>query len=77
MGPLPPLKPPMNLPNTSRAISTLRSQVCFLSMARDEITWIEGPTLQKTDVPREKGQHLPTLDEGKRPYTQEGRPHLS
>lgn len=43
-------------------------------MARNEGTWIEGSTLQETDILRE-GQHKPTLNEGKMALHPRGASH--
>ena len=58
------------LPNTSRInIIPWNHKVCFLSMARDESTWIEGPTLQETNVTTWSHLRIPLKEQAKRPHT--------
>jgi hypothetical protein len=43
-------------------------------MASDESTWIEGPTLQETNVTTWSHLPIPLKEQAKRPHTQVGGP---
>jgi hypothetical protein len=60
-----------------KSIFTLGSQVCFLSTAGDESTWIHGSTSHSTNVTSDKGWHIPLKDIVERSHTKGGWPYQS
>src|SRR5919204_3147462 len=63
--------------HSQEPISTLGSQVFFLSTVTNEVPWIHGPTSPTSEVIKGSHHFIPTLKEVERAHKEGGWPHPS